>query len=180
MNVAILLANGFEDCEGLMVVDLCRRAKVCIDLYSITNQNTVTTSHRVSIRTECTIDTLNVDNYDMLVIPGGKAGVDNLNSSDEVKRVIAQFMYQDKYVAAVCAGPSVLGRLGYLQDKKYTCYPGFEQYVIGGTYTGSRVEVDGKLITAKGLGCEFEFCRAILQHLVSEQEVQQVFDSIQY
>lgn len=179
-HVAILLANGFEECEGLMVVDLLRRANISIDMVSIYDSLDITTSHHIALKADQSINNVAVTDYDYLVIPGGKGGVDELNNSTVAKEWITYFMNHDLPVAAVCAGPSVLGRLGFLEDRIFTCYPGFEQYCVNGKYTGTKCEKSGKVITARGLGAEFEFVHAILTDIAGSEVCNDVFKAIQY
>ena len=125
---AVLLADGFEECEALVLVDLCRRADIDVEMLAINDQTgnlLVASSHMVTVRADGYLSHQDPKDYDMMYLPGGKVGVDNLSRSELVKSWIQSFVDDGKTIVAVCAGPSVLSRYGYLDGKTYTCYPGF-------------------------------------------------------
>lgn len=176
---AIFLADGFETCEGLIVVDLLRRANVSIDMISMNDTLTVTTSHHVVIQADKKYDEINVSSYDVIVLPGGKVGTANLDSCASLKDAIVKHYESGKLTCAICAAPSIFGKLGMLKGKEYTCFPSFDgEY--GGSYQQKLAVTDGNLITGRGMGATIEFAREILKQLISEEELQNVQNGIQY
>ena len=176
----ILMATGVEECEALMVVDLVRRASLAMDMASISDDIYVVSAHNIELKCDVCLANVNVDDYDYLVVPGGKVGVDNLAASQLVSDTIAAFVNGNKLVAAICAGPSVISRLGYLDGKRYTVYPGFEGFGDKAIYTNTSCEVYGNFITSNGLGAQFAFVKAIIRAISDEQTANNVLASIQY
>lgn len=176
----ILMATGVEECEALMVVDLVRRASSAMDMASINDDIYVVSAHNIELKCDVCLANINVDDYDYLVVPGGKVGVDNLAASQLVSDTIDAFVNANKIVAAICAGPSVISRLGYLDGKRYTVYPGFEGFSDKAIFTNTSCEVDGNFITANGLGAQFAFVKAIISAVSDEQTANNVLASIQY
>lgn len=176
----ILMTDGVEECEALMVVDCVRRANLPIDMASISDSLIVTSAHNIELTCDVCLNAVELANYDYLVVPGGKVGVDNLAASQLVSDTIAHFVSNQQLVAAICAGPSVISRLGYLDGKKYTVYPGFENFSDKAIFTNTSCEVEDNFITANGLGAEFAFIKAILSNIANETIANQVLTSIQY
>ena len=182
-RLAVLLADGFEECEALVIVDLCRRAGIDVDMLAINDQTgnlLVASSHMVTVRADAFLSTKVPQDYDVMYLPGGKIGVDNLSRSELVKSWIQSFVDTGKTIVAVCAGPSVLSRYGYLDGKTYTCYPGFENYGPKANYTGSQMERDGQFLTGNGLGACYLIAKAMISEMVDETTALKVLDAIQY
>lgn len=176
---AIFLADGFETCEGLITVDLLRRAKVTVDLISMNDTLTVTTSQSVVLQAEKLYSEVNPDEYDVLILPGGKVGTKNLEACDSLKEAVKKHFEEGKLTCAICAAPSIFGHLGMLEGKSYTCFPDFDgEY--GGSYQQELAVRDGNLITGRGMGATIEFARLILKQLISEEELKKVQHGMQY
>ena len=156
-KVYIFFADGFEDIEGLTVVDLMRRAGIDIQTVSIKETREIRTSHGINILTDCTFSECDFSDADMLVIPGGMPGTKNLERSPDVQRAVVFCAENKKYIAAICAAPSILGHLGLLEGKEAVCYPGFEEELRGAVLSAEPVCEDGNMITAKGAGVAVEF-----------------------
>ena len=123
---AIFLADGFETCEGLIVIDLLRRAGIHIDMISMNETLTVTTSQNVVLQAEKRYADIDPEDYDVLILPGGKVGTKNLESVDSLKEAIKMHYSEGKLTCAICAAPSIFGHLGMLKGKRYTCFPDFD------------------------------------------------------
>ena len=176
---AIFLADGFETCEGLITVDMLRRAKVSIDLISMNDTLRVVTSQSVVIEAEKKYSEIDPSEYDVLILPGGKVGTANLESCESLKIALKKHFEEGKLTCAICAAPSIFGHLGMLKGKKYTCFPDFDgEY--GGSYQMELAVSDGNLITGRGMGATIEFARKILMQLVSEEELKGVQHGMQY
>lgn len=175
----LFLANGCEECEALLVVDLLRRAGIDLVTVSLTDEKEILSAHNVPIRADITIAEVGQD-ADLLVLPGGLPGTEYLAESDALDKIIRDYHDAGKYLAAVCAGPSVYGRKGLLRGRKATCYPGFERYLQDAEYTADAVTVDGQFITANGLGACFVFPFKLIELLTDRQTAQDVADAVQF
>lgn len=151
-RVAVLLANGFEEIEALTVVDILRRAEITCDIVSINNE-LVIGAHGIEVKSNKLIEEDTKD-YDMIVLPGGLPGADNLASNTKVIELIKEFnKNKDKYIAAICASPAlVLPKAGIEEDRYITSYPGeeFEEDLKKANYVNELVVVDENLITSRG------------------------------
>ena len=134
VKVCIFLADGFEEVEALTVVDLLRRAKIDITTVSITGKPEVTGRSRICISADALFENMCFGNMDMLILPGGMPGTTALGSFSPLCTLLKAHAAKGKYIAAICAAPSILGRLEILSGKKATSYPGFEQDMIGCEY----------------------------------------------
>lgn len=178
-KVYIFLADGYEEIEGLTVVDLLRRAAIEIVMVSITGELFVTGSHQIITKAEVLFETADYDDADMLVLPGGP-GTKNLKNHEGLEKLLKEFAHKGKKLAAICAAPSVLGSKGLLQGKKATCYPGNEDALIGAYITDKAVVEDGNFITSKGMGTAIDFSLALIKDLIGEDEATKVANAIQY
>lgn len=151
-KVAAFLADGFEEVEAIAVIDLLRRAKVEVTTVSIMGRIEVMGSHSIPVKADKLFDDVNYDEYDMLFLPGGGIGTKNLKACKELAEVIKTFNDKKKYLAAICAAPTVYGEMGLLKGRKACCYPGMEDGLLGATPTTNKVEMDGHFITSRGAG----------------------------
>lgn len=167
MKVAILLADGFETIEGLTVVDILRRAEVKCHTFGV-GKDTITTSHRIEVKTDKTLSN-EVYDYDIVVLPGGMPGSVNLRDNKEVNEIVRDFYEKGKIVAAICAAPIVLGKLDIVNGKNVTCYPGFEDQLKGCNYKEELVVVDGNIITGRGPAAAVPFAFEILERIYPDK-----------
>lgn len=166
MKGLILLADGFEDTEGITTRDILMRGGLIVETASISNSNEVITSHKLKLKTDVLLKDINLNDYLFLILPGGLKGVENLSNSDLVKNAIKYFFDNKKDVYAICAAPSILGKMGYLDNKPFTCYPGFEKG-IKGKYTGEGVTItDNHIITGKAMAYSIDFALEILRKVL--------------
>ena len=155
--ILVFLANGFEETEAIAPIDILRRNGQKVVTVGI-GEEVITSSHGVTVATDTTeIDAVVSDEVDMIVLPGGMPGTLNLEKSRTVQDFIDYCAANGKYIGAICAAPSILGRKGLLKGKKATCFPGFEEFLDGAEFTGAPVEQDGNIITARGAGVALEF-----------------------
>jgi 4-methyl-5(b-hydroxyethyl)-thiazole monophosphate biosynthesis len=155
-KVLMPLAQGFEETEALTVVDILRRADIGVALAGLL-PGPVTGSHNISIVPDTTIDAVNAGDFDMIVLPGGQPGSDNLNADPRVHALLAEFASKDKLIGAICAAPIVLAAAGLLRGRKATCYPSYTDRLDGGIYEESPVVNDGTVITSRGPGTAVNF-----------------------
>ncbi|MCH5350844.1 MAG: DJ-1/PfpI family protein [Clostridiales bacterium] len=155
-KIYAMVAEGTEECELLNVVDIARRAGIDTEIVSISGK-TVKTSHGVVVTADKTVDEVNLTDCDLLFIPGGMPGSKNLADCDKLISAVGGMIKAGKRVAAICAAPAlVLSEHGFLEGKRATCFPAFEDRMRGAVVTGGRVETDGLITTARGLGCAIE------------------------
>ena len=177
--VYILVENGFEETELIVPADILRRGGIDVKLVGITSEE-ATSTRGITIQTDISLDDLIVYEMDMLVLPGGQPGVDNLWKNERVKTLIKQAALAQKPIGAICAAPMLLGRLGLLEGKKAVCYPGCEGDLNGAVIASTPVVADGGFITAKGAGVAFQFGLALLEALKGKQEAERVASEMQY
>lgn len=167
-DVVVFLADGFEECEGLLVVDLLRRAGLETVMASVTGKRTVDSSRHIPITADTLAEAVDYEDVKMIVLPGGRLGTENLGKSSIVKEKCVEFA-KEKKVAAVCAAPSILAGLGVLNGKKATCHPDFEGKMGEAIVTGESVTVDGNIITGQGLGATTPFALEIIKVMVGPE-----------
>lgn len=179
MKVAVYFAEGYEELEALTVVDVLRRAKIEVVMTGISKE-TVTSARDISVQMDTTIEKLNHDDIDMIVLPGGVPGTQNLEANSLVLENIKRFKEQGKWLAAICAAPSILGKLGLLMGEKATCYPGYEKYLEGCEYRDESTVVSHKIITGKGAGTSLAFAFGILENIQGKEAVDQLKKNMQF
>lgn len=178
-NVIVFLADGFEEIEGLTVVDLLRRAGIAVTTVSIQEGKEVMGAHQIPVLADCVLEQADFETADMLVLPGGMPGTLHLGECKVVTEKCVEFFKARKEVAAICAAPSVLGDLGILQGKRCTCYPGFEDRLKGIVSTNP-VESDGNVTTSRGMGTAIPFALKLIEKLISSQKAEEIKNSIIY
>lgn len=177
MNVALLLAAGFEEIEAIGTYAILSRAGLQVDLFAVSDQDT---TGRFGLT--CTqlkpFTQLKAENYQAIVLPGGP-GYHVLEENLQVKQLIEQFISQGKVVAAICASPTILGKRGFLKGKKYTCFTAMNED-FGGSFTGQYAETDGNIITGQSAAATVDFAFAIVEKLLGKAKTEQVKKSIYY
>jgi 4-methyl-5(b-hydroxyethyl)-thiazole monophosphate biosynthesis len=180
MKSLVFLADGFEECEALVTVDLLRRAGITVDMVSINDQLMVHGSHGVQIKADLLLKDADISAYDVVILPGGKVGTANLDKCDAVKKAVLAHYNAGKLTCAICAAPSVLGHLGILKDKYYTCFPSFHDESYGGKFMMVPAVADGNVVTGRGMSASLEFAREILKKLIGDKELAKVEYGVQY
>ena len=175
MKTMIIVNDGLEECEALVTYDLLYRAGIETDLVGFTEE--ILSSHKVTFKAHRLLDEIDPDEYDCLILPGGMPGTLNLENDSRVQDLIDYFAKKDKYIAAICAAPSILIHKGLLNGKKFICFPGFEGDL---TPEKEKAVIDGRFITGKGLGAAFEFSYLIIKTLLNEDKAKEVLNKIQY
>ena len=163
--IYLFIATGTEELEALGTADIIRRAGLDLQIVSITGERTVTGSHGIRIVANETLSEADFFDADLFILPGGMPGAANFAACEDLNERIRDHVYLGRPVAAICAAPMVLGRLGLLEGKRVTCYPGFEGELRGATYTGALVEQDDLFITGKGPAAVFEFGYTIVARM---------------
>lgn len=174
----VFMANGFEEIEAFTTIDVLRRAGMFVEMISVTKEEIVSGAHDVPVLCDARFEGYNLDDMDVLVLPGGMPGAGTLSDHKGVQTLVRKFMLEDKLIAAICAAPMVMGKMGLLRGKTVTCYPGFEQYLEGANVTGAPVEKDGNIITGKGPGAAFDFALKIVETLYGEAKVKELKEAM--
>lgn len=178
--VYVFLANGFEEIEALGFTDILRRADIEVSTVSINDDAIVTGSHGISVVADTTINDISMELIDAVVLPGGMPGTLNLQKSDRVNEIIDYVIENQKIVGAICAAPMVLGEKGLLMNKNATCYPGFEEKLIGACATGEKVVKDDIFVTSKGAGTVQDFAHCFIKIFKGEEIADKIISSMQY
>ncbi len=173
-KVNIYLAEGFEEIEAITVVDVLRRADIDARTISITGKKEVKGAHGIVVTADEVFESIDNNNTDMLVLPGGMPGTRHLDEHAGLKEVIVSFAEKNKPIAAICAAPSVLGRLGLLDRKKAVCYPGFEDTLKGAVIGEDIVSQEGNFITSKGPGTAIYFALRLVEVLVDKEAAEEL------
>mgnify|MGYP003299897177 CR=1 FL=1 len=178
--VVVFLANGFEEIEALATVDILRRAGLSVCTVGV-GGHTITGAHGIIVQSDVSVnDTLPaISDLEAVVLPGGLPGTTNLAACTTVTQYVMAASHAHVLIAAICAAPSILGQLGLLRGKCATCYPGYEDTLIGATIGTDLVVSDGNYITAKGAGVTTKFALAIVSQLISPAKAQELGDAMQ-
>ncbi|MCQ2792333.1 MAG: DJ-1/PfpI family protein [Bacilli bacterium] len=178
MKGLIIFADGFEDSEGITTRDILLRGKIEVVTASITDTLDVTTSHNLKIKTDILLKDAKLDDYQFIILPGGLKGTNNIASSEVAINAIKYFHNHNKDIYAICAAPSILGKLGYLDNKSFTCFKGFEKG-INGRYTGEPATVTSEhIITGKSMAYSVDFALLILKKYVDNETYHHVLSGI--
>jgi len=179
-KVNVFLADGFEEIEGLTVVDLLRRAGIEVCTVSVTKDQLIHGAHGIHVVADMLFEEMESDMADMLVLPGGMPGTTHLKDHAGLTELIETFHAQEKYIAAICAAPSILGGLGILKGRKATCYPSVEDQLTGAVVEQVPVVIDGHIITGRGMGTAIDFSLAIITELVDTKKAKEIADAVVY
>ncbi len=172
-KVLVLLAQGCEEIEAITVIDILRRAGIEVTSAGL-DDLPVLASRGVMLLPDTTLDLALHQNFDMVVLPGGQPGTDNLKADKRVIALLQQMAQQGKYVAAICAAPSVLAAAGLLDGRKATCYPTCLDNFPKVNLQTAAVAEDGKLITSRGPGTAMDFALTLAERLVGKAHRQEV------
>lgn len=178
-TAVVFLADGFEECEGLIVVDLLRRAKINVITASVSGDLKITSSHGVTLFADEKAEEVDYGAADIVILPGGIPGTYNLAENETVLKECAEFA-EKKMAAAICAAPSVLASLGLLEGREATVAPSFEDKMKGAVLTHGSVAVDGNIITGQGLGAAIPFALRIIEELADADTAAEIARKICY
>lgn len=177
-KVNIYLADGFEEVEGLTVVDLLRRVGIDVDMVSIMGRKEITGARKIPVLADKLFE--EQEEADMIVLPGGMPGTLHLKAYKPLAELIARYDQEGRYLAAICAAPTIYGELGLLKGKKATCYPGMEDKLLGASWQEQDVVVDGNFVTSRGMGTAIAFALTLVTILKDEATAAELANSIVY
>jgi len=173
-QIAVFLAEGFEEIEGLTVTDLLRRAGVTVTNVSVTGEKTVHGSHGIGVEADALFEEMEFEGMDMLVLPGGMPGTKHLKEHRDLCALLKEFYAKERYLAAICAAPTVFGELGFLEGRKACCYPGMESGLSHAETNEEPVNVDGHMITSRGLGTAIPFALKLIELLCGKEKAEEI------
>lgn len=179
-RIAVFFAEGYEEIEALTVVDICRRCKIDVDMVSVTGEYMVKGSHDISVKMDKLFENLDFDEYDMLVLPGGLKGTQGLEAHDGLMSRIDAFYAEGKYIAAICAAPSIFGHRGILKGRNACSYPSFESHLEGAKVTNGPVEISDNVVTGRGMGAAIPFGLAIAGIFCGQEAADDMAEKIVY
>jgi 4-methyl-5(b-hydroxyethyl)-thiazole monophosphate biosynthesis len=176
-KVLMPLATGFEEIEALSIVDILRRAEIEVVIAGLL-PGPVSGAHDISVVPDATIEAINAGAFDMIVLPGGQPGTDNLNADPRIHALLKEFAAKNKLIGAICAAPIVLAAAGVLNGKKATCYPTYIDRLSGGIYENASVVSDDSIITSQGAGTAINFGLAIVARLTNQTTADGISESM--
>lgn len=179
-KIGIMVADGYEEIEMLTVVDLLRRAGLFCEIISVTGKKELVSSHAVTVLADVLYEQADFARYDALVIPGGMPGTLHLGNHAGVCEQLTRAHAEGKLLAAICAAPTVFGKLGLLEGKKAICFPGMEDGLTGAIVTCEPVVQDGTIITSRGMGTAIDFGLAIVAYFEGEAAAKALAEKIVY
>ena len=179
-KVLVFLVDGFEEIEAMAPIDLLRRAGIIVDTVSINEDNQVTSSRKIRVLTDKTIDEINFENYEMIVLPGGP-GTENYMKSEKLLEKLKEFSINRK-LGAICAAPTILSALGILNGKQAICFPACEPDLIkdGAIIVNQDVVKDNNIITSRGAGTAIDFSLALIEELLGKNKSHEIRKEILY
>ena len=181
-KAAVFLAEGFEEIEGLTPVDLMRRAGISVTTVSIGDSLEVISSHGIAVKADALFDELEgFADFDLLVLPGGGEGTKNLENCGKLLDELEKADKNGKLIAAICAAPRILGKLGMLKGKQAVCYPGNEEFLQGAlVHPEFKAVMDGRFITARGMGASIEFGAFLIEALEGKEKAEEILEKIRF
>lgn len=162
--IYVFLAEGFEEIEALATVDVLRRAELPVQTVGVGGE-WIRGSHGMRIEADIREDGMDLTKAQAVVLPGGMPGTRNLEASAAVQGALDYMAENHRYIAAICAAPSILGHRGMLAGKRATCFPGFEKDCTGAKLLDEPAVADGRIITGKGAGAAIDFALTIVEQL---------------
>ncbi|MCD7717299.1 MAG: DJ-1/PfpI family protein [Lachnospiraceae bacterium] len=176
----VFLADGFEEIEGLTVVDLLRRAGIETQMVSVMEGKDIIGSHGIELKADLTFDEIDAAAVQLFVLPGGMPGTKYLAAHEGLAALLKEQSAAGKKIAAICAAPSVLGGLGLLNGRTATSYPGFEGQLAGAAVTMNPVEISGNVTTSRGMGTAIPFGLALVAQMRDQNTADRLSESIIY
>ncbi|MBQ6143419.1 MAG: DJ-1/PfpI family protein [Clostridia bacterium] len=178
--IYIFLADGFEEVEATTPRDILKRAGISIQTVGLNQSDTVSSASGLKIIPDVQIEHINFNDIEGIILPGGMPGTKNLEQNKKVLEIIKYCIENKLLIGAICAAPSILGKMGVLKNKAACCYPGFEKYLIGAKISENSVSTDKNIITSKGPGTAFEFGFAVLKYLKGRENAESIKSSMIY
>ena len=165
MKVFIFLADGFEEIEAIAPIDIFRRADIDVTTVSVSKEKSVRGAHNITVMADSVFSKTDFSENDLLYLPGGMPGTKNLETHEGLKDLLLKQAGENKPIAAICAAPSILGKLGLLKGEEAICFPGFEHQLTGAILSKEKIVRSGIYSTAKGAGVAVQFALKLVEEL---------------
>lgn len=178
MKIFLFLADGFEEIEAIAPVDIFRRAGLDVVTVSINAQKEVQGAHGIVVKADTLFDENDYQGDYLIFLPGGMPGTTNLDNHGGLKMLIASQAGKQGMIAAICAAPSILGKMDLLQGKEAICYPGFESLLKNARISQEKVVLDGNIHTAKGPGVAIAFALDIVSNLCGKEKAEEIASAL--
>ena len=172
-NVLVPLAPGFEEIEAVTVIDILRRAGVEVTVAG-TVPGEIEGRNEIKVTPDALLDDVATRRFDMIVLPGGSAGTEQLKKDPRVKQILLELAARGGYITAICAAPTVLSAVGLLQGKKVTSHPSVKGDLSETNYSDDRVVVDGSIVTSRSPGTALEFAMKLVEILEGRSKMEEV------
>ncbi len=173
----VILAPGFEEIEAITIIDLLRRANIEVTVAGLTN-GAITGSHQITVVPDTDIERVNHAEFDVLILPGGQPGTNNLKANSTLIEWIKERSAQNKKLAAICAAPTVLHAANITKKLKLTSYPSEKSVFTDSHYLEQPVVKDGNVITSRGVGTAIPFALRLIEELTDHQTAREVAQRI--
>lgn len=174
--VYLFLEEGFEETEAIATLDFIIRGG--IEIKTVASKEYVTGAHNITVKADLRYEDITTDGLEGVILPGGMPGTTNLGKNPKVIEYLKYCHDNSLMIAAICAAPSIPGKLGYLEGKKATCYPSFEEYLKGAEVSSEGAIRDGSVITGKAMGAAIPFGYKIVEYLKNKAAADEVLGSI--
>ncbi len=178
MKVLLFLAEGFEEIEAIAAIDIFRRADIEVVTISITDDKTVCGAHQVCIIADSVFEKTDFSGDFLIYLPGGLSGTTNLDNHAGLKQLISDQVSKGNEIAAICAAPLILGKMGILKGKDAICYPGFENQLLESNISEKTIVKSGTIYTAKAAGVAIQFALRIVEDLCGKEKAKEIEKSI--
>ncbi len=178
MKIYLFLAEGFEEIEAVAPVDIFRRAGIEVVTVSVTGSKLVKGAHVISIEADAIFEEVSFAEDSLLFLPGGLPGTTNLDAHAGLKELILQKSNEKGKLAAICAAPSILGKMGLLKGKEAICYPGFENQLIDASLSENKIVQTENIFTAKAAGVAIEFALRIVEEIKGKEVAEKISSAI--
>ncbi len=171
------LAEGFEEIEAITIIDVCRRGDIDVTVAGVTGMS-IKGGQGIEVAADCLIDSVDINSYDMITLPGGLGGTMVLSESENVQSILKQMKEKNKYIGAICAAPLALHTADVL-NKDFTCYPSIENQIrLDGYHQEQSTVIDDKVMTSQGVGTAIDFALKIVRQLQGESSFTALKESI--
>ena len=177
MKILAIITDGFEELEAVGTIALLRRAKLDVTIASLYSKDAIG-RYMMKLTDLVCLNDIDITDYDMLLLPGGPEYIIEEKDKNFLK-IVKAFFDNDKYIAAICAAPTILGHLGLLKGKKYTCFTSMNED-FQGEYVDKYICVDGKLITGRSCAASIDFALEIIKQLCGEKTYSDIKQEIYY
>lgn len=174
MQIFLFLAEGFEEIEAIAPVDIFRRADIEVITVSVTENKMVKGAHGIVVEADQVFSQTQFTGNYMIFLPGGMPGTTNLDNHQALKDLITVRAQEGEKIAAICAAPSILGKMGILKNREAICYPGFEKFLVDATVSNEKIVKDDFIFTAKGPGVAIPFALKIVEDLSGKNIAEEV------